>query len=233
MTKNWARAAGWWASDYAYAVQRQMSGLFTRIDPSTTLVGERPPVVVIPGIYESWRFLAPLISHVHRLGHPIHVVDSLKFNVRTVSDSAALVSNYVDQHKLSGAVILAHSKGGLIGKHVMIRPESHDAIKGMLAVATPFSGSHYARLMFAPSLRIFSPMDATIRALAIEHEVNSRIVSIYAAFDPHIPGGSELAGAKNVLLDTGGHFRILRHPRILTELDELAQRDMPPHIKSG
>ena len=38
---------------------------------------------------------------------------------------------------------------------------------------------------------------------------NTRIVSIFGIFDPHIPGGSSLAGAHNIVLETGGHFRIL------------------------
>ena len=64
--------------------------------------------------------------------------------------------------------------------------------------------------------------DRSIVALASEEEVNARIVSVFGAFDPHIPAGSELAGAKNVQLDTGGHFRILNDPRVLDELDALA-----------
>jgi hypothetical protein len=45
---------------------------------------------------------------------------------------------------------------------------------------------------------------------------------VYGRFDPHIPEGSELVGAKNVRLETGGHFRILAHPRVLAELAVLA-----------
>ena len=75
-----------------------------------------------------------------------------------------------------------------------------------------------------PSLRIFSPRSATIVALSREHEVNARIVSVYGQFDPHIPEGSELPGAaKNVRLDTGGHFRVLAHPRVIAELIGLSE----------
>lgn len=73
------------------------------------------------------------------------------------------------------------------------------------------------------TLRAFSPDDPSIVGLTRHLEVNARIVSIYAEFDPHIPDGSKLAGAKNVRLDTGGHFRILAHPRVLAELAVLAE----------
>lgn len=32
-----------------------------------------------------------------------------------------------------------------------------------------------------------------------------------------------LPGAKNVELDTGGHFRILAHPRVMAEVAALAE----------
>jgi len=76
--------------------------------------------------------------------------------------------------------------------------------------------------MLLPSLRIFIPNDPTILALTREAAVNPRIVSVYGRFDPHIPGGSRLDGAKNVQLDTGGHFRILAHPRVFAEAQLLA-----------
>lgn len=220
---NWLRAAAWWTSDYAYAVNRQARAAVAKDDASVLQSGDRAPLVVIPGVYEPWKFLLPLIARAHERGYPIHVVESLNFNLQPVVDSAAHVAEYLESHDLKEAIILAHSKGGLIGKYVMTQPIGQRRVRGMLAVATPFGGSVYARFVLAPTLRIFSPEDATIVALASEEDVNARIVSVYGAFDPHIPAGSELAGAKNVELDTGGHFRILNDPRVLEELDKLAE----------
>jgi len=225
VTNHWLRAAGWWASDYAYAGYGQVRGVFTRADAAALQSGELAPVVVIPGVYESWRFLAPLVKRLHELGHPIYVVPTLRLNVRPVTEAAALVSAQLQESDLRDVIIVAHSKGGLIGKHVMVDSAARDRVASMLAVATPFGGSAYARFMLSPRLRIFSPKNATIRALASEEAVNSRIVSIYGTFDPHIPSGCELPGAKNVELETGGHFRILGHARIFSEFALLAKRD--------
>ena len=49
---------------------------------------------------------------------------------------------------------------------------------------------------------------------AVVVEVNRRIVSVYGLFDPHIPGGSHLEGARNVQLGTRGHFLPLSDPRV-------------------
>ena len=212
---------GAWVRDYAYAVLRQIRAAFDRTDPSAFHAGPRTPIVVLPGIYESWRFMLPLISAMHERGHPIHVIDVLRRNGRPVTDSAVDVLAYLREHELRGAVIVAHSKGGLIGKQAMISGAMPEHVTGMLAIATPFAGSTYARFFLGRALRGFSPRDATIRALLLETAVDARIVSVYGRFDPHIPGGSALPGGRNVVLDTMGHFRVLEDPRVLEELEAL------------
>jgi hypothetical protein len=88
----------------------------------------------------------------------------------------------------------------------------------MVAVAAPFGGSRYARYLLSPVLRSFSPRDVTLQRLAGDARANARIVSVFARFDPHIPEGSELMGARNVRVETGGHFRILTHPSAVAEI---------------
>ena len=222
------RTLGWWAADYAYAVVWQVRGFFDRADPDDFRTGALTPVVVIPGIWESWKFLQPLVTAMHDRGHPVHVVTGLRFNNRPVVDAAAQVAAYLDRNDLTGTVVVAHSKGGLIGKYLMVDGAATTRIHGMVAVAAPFSGSLYARYLLVPSLRVFSPKNALVLALARDESVNSRIVSVFARFDPHIPGGSELVGAKNVRLETGGHFRVLAHPRVMAEVALLAEDPAGP-----
>lgn len=217
------RNLGWWAADYAYAALWQLRAFANRTDPVGFRTGERAPILVIPGVYESWKFLQPLIVALHERGHPVHVVDPLRHNRQPVTAGAALVTDYLERADLRDVVLVAHSKGGLIGKHVMALGAAAHRIRGMVAAAAPFGGSRYAPLMVMPTLRSFSPRDATILALARETGVNARIVSVYGRFDPHIPGGSELAGAHNVVVETGGHFRILAHPRVIAEVAAMAE----------
>ena len=217
------RNLAWWVADYAYAGHWQLRALLSRTEPAGFRTGDGLPVVVLPGVYETWKFLQPLVVAVHERGHPVHVIDLLRRNRRPVPEMADRVREYLVEHDLHDVVLVAHSKGGLIGKRVMVSPEG-ERVRAMVAVATPFAGSRYARLLpLAPTLRIFSPRDATILALAAETAVNRRIVSLYGRFDPHIPERSELAGAVNVELDTGGHFRILAHPRVMAEVIAAAE----------
>jgi predicted alpha/beta hydrolase family esterase len=212
----------WWVADYAYAAYWQVRASFGRQDAGSFASGDGAPIVILPGVYETWRFMQPLVTALHDRGHPVHVLDVLARNRVPVIEAAQLVTDFLEQADLADTILVAHSKGGLAGKLVMTGPAA-GRVRAMLAIATPFGGSRYARRMPGRTLRAFSPEDPSILSLAELRDVNARIVSIYASFDPHIPEGSELIGAKNVRLETGGHFRVLAHPRVLGELAALAE----------
>lgn len=214
---------GWWAADYVYAVYWQLRAAFDRRDAGSFTTGSGAPIIILPGVYETWRFMQPLVTALHARGHPVYVLDSLRHNRRPVAEAAQLANDLLESAQLTKALIVAHSKGGLAGKSVMAGDQGF-RVRAMVAVATPFGGSRYARMLPVRSLRAFSPSDPSIVQLARQRDVNERIVSIYAGFDPHIPEGSELVGAmKNVRLDTGGHFRVLANPRVLAEVAALAE----------
>ena len=204
--------AVWWAQDYVYAAGWQVRGFLSRVQPASFRNGTRPPVVIIPGVYENWQFMMPLIQAIHDAGHPVHVVTVLQRNKLKVPDAAKLVAQHLEEAGLRDAILVAHSKGGLIGKFAMLSLDPELRISRMVAVCSPFSGSRYAAYLLLPSLRALSPRSAVTLQLSREQGVNARITSVYGLFDPHIPEGSELPGARNIQLDTGGHFRILAHP---------------------
>ena len=217
------RVAGWWALDYVYAVGRQLRSAVSRVSPDEFLSGTGRPILVIPGIFEDWRFMLPLIRTLHDAGHPVHVVTVLQRNRLAVPKAAELIAGYLRDRDLTDTLIVAHSKGGLIGKYAMMALDPERRLVRLVAVASPFSGSRYAGFMLLPSLRALSPRSAVTLQLSREQRVNERITSIYGLFDPHIPEGSVLPGARNIQLDTGGHFRILAHEQTLkTVLEEAA-----------
>lgn len=212
----------WWGRDYAFAAVWQVRAVTARRDPARYLSGDGRPVVVIPGIWETWAFMRPLIARVHVAGHPVHVLATLRWNGRPVEVTARDVAAYIIDHDLADVVIVAHSKGGLIGKYVMALLDDTHRVHSMVAVCAPFSGSRYAAWLPLASLRAFSPRDATTMLLARNDSVNGRITSVYGEFDPHIPEGSELPGADNIRLHAGGHFRILALPETIAAVLRVA-----------
>jgi pimeloyl-ACP methyl ester carboxylesterase len=206
-------------NDYAYAMRLGYRGLFNARDDSEYLGGDRAPVVLLPGVYEPWTFLRPLAARVHSLGHPVHVVRRLGRNTRSVPTAAARAQTYIDEHDLRHVVLLAHSKGGLIGKHMMLLDDADGRIDRLVAIATPFGGTRYARYMLDPTLRAFRPTEKTLAMLAANALVNPRIVSIYGDDDTHIPEGCELPGATNLEFPIVGHFRVLADEEVLAAVD--------------
>jgi pimeloyl-ACP methyl ester carboxylesterase len=203
-----ARRVFWSVTDWLYAAgwQARSLGPTTAGDYST---GIRQPIVVVPGVYETWHFMRPLMDALHDRGHPIHVVAELGHNLGDVPDGARLLMEVIEHERLDRVLLLTHSKGGLIGKYAMAHLDPAGRIDRMIAIAAPFGGSAYARFAPVHHLRVFRATDPVLAALAREAESNGRITSIYGVFDQMIPGGSELAGATNVRLPVGGHFSIL------------------------
>ena len=246
--KRWARHLGRsvrhspaWAADYAYAAAWQARAALDRTPAETyrtpaadtrdafgrdrTAPSPQPaPVLLVPGVYETWQFLRPVARTLRDHGHEVHVLSDLRRNTATVAESAAIAARYLDAHGLDDVVVVAHSKGGLIGKHLMVDDVDRgqpERVRRMVAIATPFTGSPYARLVPAGNLRMFSPSDTVLRTLAANLAVNARITSVFGRFDPHIPDGSRLDGAHNIELPVAGHFRILSAPSLLEVLPAL------------
>ena len=236
----------WWRLlDYSHAAQVQALSVFRRSAPRDFAAGDPglPAVVLLPGVYETWLFLEPAAEGLRRAGYRVFTVPALGFNHRSVPESAARVRRRLVElgqtHGVEQCLLLAHSKGGLIGKHLMLdadrakgvrlhrtdltrdggsplpAPAAGVEVLGMVAVATPFAGSPYARYLMSRTMRDFSPADGVLLALQEQAALNHKVVSIYPEFDPHIPGGSALAGAANIELPVSGHFRTLSDETVL------------------
>lgn len=212
------RKAWWWLLDYAYVGYWQARGLIGRGGAESLGAPAEPAapaVVIIPGIYESWQFMRPLALRIHRHRYPVHFVPALGFNTGAVPDLARLVVAHLEQHDLADVVVVAHSKGGLIGKYAMVNSDPEHRIRALVAINTPFAGSPYARWIPLATVRAFAPTDETLATLAVDDAVNARITSLSTRFDPHIPVSSELVGATNIELATPGHFRSLGDPQLV------------------
>lgn len=192
--------------------------------PGEYAAGERCPVVIVPGVYETWHYLRPVADALNAAGHPVHVVPGLGINRRPIPETAETVWARIRERGLRDVVIVAHSKGGVVGKHLLARDDTEGRIARVVAIASPFHGSRMAELGATRALREFRTVVPVIAELDREHRVNDRIVSIAPEFDPHIPEGSLLDGARNLTLPLTGHFRILHDPRLPALVVEEAAR---------
>jgi hypothetical protein len=239
--------AWWWAGDYVYAGWRQVAIVLEGWNPPASWrTGDAalPEVVLLPGIYEHWSFMRPLGDAINRAGYRVRVVHGMGTNRRGIADTARRLGRALAKVPVppTGRVIVAHSKGGLITKQLLVSetdvaasvptssaptssassssassasesgPTGSRGLLGLVAICTPFAGSRMARLLIDPSVRALLPSDQTIVMLGRESSVNSRIVSVFGRYDPHIPDGSVLDGATNIRVPVPGHFRVLGAP---------------------
>jgi pimeloyl-ACP methyl ester carboxylesterase len=211
---NRLSALAWWASDYVYATVRQLAVFGARHPPAHWRIGDpaEPQVVLLPGVYEHWSFLRPLGDALNAEGHRVVVVHGMRANRAGIAETADRVAAALAKVRApkAGRVLVGHSKGGLIGKHLLLDDRAASlGIRGLVSICTPFAGARLAGLFSDPSIRALLPSDETIVMLGNSASVNSRIVSVFGTFDPHVPDGSALVGATNVRVPVAGHFRIL------------------------
>jgi len=184
-----------------------------RVVPRRYRDGDREPVLLLPGVYETWRFLRPAADRLNDLGHPVVVVPGLGHNRRPIAATAEVAQRILDAHDLRDVVVLAHSKGGLVGKTMMVSTDREGRIARMVAVNSPFSGTRWSTVLPNKALRVFSPRDAELLRLAEQLEANRTITSMASRFDAHVTEGSVLPGAVNLEFPVDGHFRPLGHAR--------------------
>ena len=221
---RWVRRGWYWYLDYWYIWWAQTVGLFTRRTPTSFESGDRAPVVLLAGVYEPWSLLRPSAEALSAAGHPVHVVSALGYNRAPIEKAAVSVMAYIVERDLRGVILVAHSKGGLVGKHVLAIDDTDGRVDRLVSVATPFGGSTLAPLVPSRTVRALGPAAAIIVTLAANLEVNAKITSIYGDYDPHIPGGSNLVGATNVEIPIVGHFRLLSDRRVVAAVVDAASR---------
>lgn len=213
---DWAYGVGWWLRAFS---RSGSPDAFREPGPDPA---HHTPVVLLPGIWERWPYLVPLARSLNAAGHPVHLIAALGANGSSLPAAERIVADYLQAHQLNGAVLVAHSKGGLIGKLVMLDPACAERILGMVALSTPFGGSSLSWPIFGRTpLGVFAPRGRAITDLSAQLEVNARIISVQPTHDQVIPEGSRLEGARNVTLAAAGHFRPLREAEVHRVIHEL------------
>lgn len=229
-----------WARDYFYLARGGVAMLWHRDPPAHYLdyvIPGKVPVILIPGIMGKWSFMKELGDRISLNGHPVLVVPDLKYNLFSIPYAAEILRGAMDAFPklhVKGAVpaaaqriaIVGHSKGGLIGKYLMVHYNVDNMVCGMVAIATPFSGSRLARMVPHRAFRELAPEHTLIRDLENHREVNKKIISIIPEYDNHIwaPQGSFLEGAENIRVPVEGHHKVLFSPEVGHEVLRALER---------
>lgn len=184
-------------------------------------------VILLPGIFGRWAFLKPLGDYISLQGHPVYIVPKLGNNLHDIPASSKLVAELMEEQRLTEVIIVAHSKGGLIGKYLMLHDDPRDTVDGLVAIATPFSGSELAELVPHYSAKEMKVDSELITYLTKHTEVDKKIISILPEYDNIIwhAKGSFLEGAlDNIVVKSRGHQRLLRDKAVWERIIESINR---------
>jgi hypothetical protein len=122
-----------WIVDYTHLIKGH-GLMFIHHTPPSQYLGHIKeglvPVIILPGIFGRWAFLKPLADHISLLGHPVYIVPKLGNNLGDIPTSSGIVRDLINEKRIQKAVIVAHSKGGLIGKYLLAHDNQDNAVTG-------------------------------------------------------------------------------------------------------
>lgn len=202
-------APGETLADLAFSAAKQIEGFVRRTPPALWSQGNRAPVVLLPGIYERWNFLAAIAERMHEAGHPIIVIPELGRLAGPVDEACeTVIARFAAESR--DVILIGHSKGGLVARTLLDRAEIGHRIRLVIAINTPFSGSRWARFVRMRRLRDLRPESRQIVTLGRPADANARVVSIGSRLDPLVTESTALPGAVHVVVPRVGHFLPLR-----------------------
>lgn len=216
----------YWIIDYYYLVLGKLLMSIYKNPPKHYLdhvIKGKNPIILIQGNSNKWGFLKKLSDSISRLGYPVYVVDKLGSNLFNIPTSAKIVREIIDKNKLEKVILIGHSKGGIVGKYILVHANSDNKIVQLIAIAAPFSGTNIVSHLPYKSLKELSPRSRVIQELDSNSKLNYKIISIMPEFDNHVwhEKGSFLDGAINIKVPTKGHHKIVFDKKSIKKIIEL------------
>ena len=203
-----------WLVDYWYMLLGAIGSIIYHKPPRHYLEYTKEgkiAVILIPGILGRWGFMKKLGDKISLEGHPVYIVPKLGYNLYSIPSSAKTlrsvimrilskkgflktyipkgaieVRKTIEEENIEGVILVAHSKGGLIGKYLMIHHNADNSVLGMVAIATPFSGSAMVNLIPIESFKEMKMDSEIIRDLDTHKTINKKIISIIPEYDNHV-----------------------------------------------
>ncbi|MBI4085886.1 MAG: hypothetical protein HY433_01420 [Candidatus Liptonbacteria bacterium] len=248
------KKAAAWARELKHIFRGASLNIIHREPPAHYLgytVAGKVPVILIPGIFSRWGYMKHLGDAISLRGHPVYIIPELHNNLFSVPSSAKIlrslithivpmsghivsrtsrsaetIRKFIQEKGLKDVIIVAHSKGGLIGKYFLVHHNADRRVLGMIAVATPFSGSALAKLIPHGAFKELMTDSKVIHDLKTHKEVNKNIVSIFPEYDTQIwaERGSFLDGAENIEIPVAGHtvlFDKKIHDAVINAIDKM------------
>jgi triacylglycerol lipase len=117
-------------------------------------MGDRHPVLLIPGLNDTARIFHTMSRQLQDRGWEAHIVEVFPSNGKLGIDRLAIqVANYVDRHfsPTQPLDLIGLSMGGIIGRYYVQKLGGIDRIKRYISLASPHQGTVVAYLSQKPA----------------------------------------------------------------------------------
>ena len=219
--RDWGTA---WVRSAAVGARRALDRAPNASAPATK-PSRKPVAVLLPGVWENWEVLSSWGRALSAVGFDVRFVPALDLQLGSIKALSQVLADFLATNELENALVVAHSKGGLVAKKAMGDSEGW-RVRRLISCGTPFEGAPIAAL--SPKLlrmRSLVPQDPEIRELGASTQPNKRIVAIEAKWDQNVPRTTSLPGGKVVTANVRGHHSLLHAPEALALIVRYALLD--------
>ncbi len=170
-------------------------------------LGTAGEAVLIPGWGGDIEALLTIGNKLNELGYKIHTISDLGGNYSSLKQSTNIVTEYISNNCLSNAILVGHSKGGLIAANTQLKIPKK--VRRVIAIACPWDGSLLGHLHIL-GLQDLKPNSVTLKNLRSTLD-RKNIFNLYPTVDNHVIPNKSLIldGANNIQIKVKGHTLIL------------------------
>jgi triacylglycerol lipase len=208
------------------------------------MTATQPPVLVVHGLWDSRRRIAPLVRGLRARGAPhVHSFDLWPSDGRaTMAELARQVraeaQALLREHSCRRIDVIGFSMGALASRYYLQRCGGRDHVRRFVSVSGPHAGTWTAFALPFPGVREMRPGSALLRELAADSDPfgDVEVHCIYTPFDLTIrpPESSVLPGARSVhRLSVPLHRWMVWYPSVLDTVAQTLAQPWPAAAAGG
>lgn len=191
----------------------------------TETKANRPPVVLVHGIWNTAAIFNPLSAHLRAAGWSVHTLSMTPNNGDAPLEALAeQVANFVD-HTLPAQQLfhlIGFSMGGLISRYYVQRLGGLARVQKFITISTPHNGTILATGGYRPGVKQMRPGSAFLKDLNkdVQQLKATEFYAFWTPFDLLIlpPWSSDLGVGKVTRLSIPSHNRMIQHPKGLSAI---------------
>lgn len=186
--------------------------------------GEKPPVILLHGLFQNRSCLYGLALRLRRAGyHQVYSINTPPW--RDIETLTEILARKVDEIRLElkveQVILVGHSMGGLIGRNYIQHRGGAGRVSHLVTLGSPHSGSKLAPFAVSNMGLSLLPGSEFLRSFnQASLPPETPITAIYSRHDNLVLPlhNARLEGAENLELAGMGHTAMLFHPEVVDAL---------------